>query len=104
VFDQIKLSLQIHFAEEWNELHHLQIMEALGGDQLWVDRFFAQHAAIVYYWVLIVFFLVSPSLSYGFSELIEVRHSSVKDQLSQGLRAYDTNGGGGVIQHVCRQV
>lgn len=23
---------KIHFAEEWNELHHLLIMEALGGD------------------------------------------------------------------------
>eukprot|EP00884_Botryococcus_braunii_P010314 jgi/Botrbrau1/19284/Bobra.0073s0027.1 len=62
---------KIHFAEEWNELHHLQIMEALGGDQLWIDRFLAQHAAIVYYWVLILFFLISPSQSYGFSELIE---------------------------------
>ena len=27
-----------HFAEEWNEMHHLQIMEALGGDRLWLDR------------------------------------------------------------------
>ena len=25
---------KIHFAEEWNELHHLQIMESLGGDQV----------------------------------------------------------------------
>ena len=33
---------QVHFAEEYNELHHLQIMESLGGDQLWLDRFFAQ--------------------------------------------------------------
>lgn len=22
---------KVHFAEEWNELHHLQIMESLGG-------------------------------------------------------------------------
>ena len=29
----------MHFAEEWNELHHLQIMESLGGDALWdVDK------------------------------------------------------------------
>jgi hypothetical protein len=63
-------------SQEWNELHHLQaslrgrpsalnpavpndglrltancgahqIMESLGGDELWVDRFIAQHAAIV---------------------------------------------------------
>jgi len=42
------------------ELHDLpllalprQIMEALGGDQAWFDRFCAYHAAIVYYWVLV---------------------------------------------------
>lgn len=65
--------LQVHFAEEWNELHHLQIMEALGGDQLWVDRFMAQHAAVFYYWVLIAFYAFVPSLAYMFSELVEVR-------------------------------
>lgn len=65
---------QIHFAEEWNELHHLQIMESLGGDQYWVDRFAAQHAAVFYYWVLVFFFAFSPELAYIFSELVEVRH------------------------------
>jgi hypothetical protein len=25
--------LKVHFAESWNELHHLLIMEALGGDR-----------------------------------------------------------------------
>lgn len=66
---------KIHFAEEWNELHHLQIMEALGGDQLWVDRFMAEHAAVFYYWVLVVMYLISPSASYAFSELVEVGSS-----------------------------
>ena len=51
---------KVHFAEEWNELHHLQIMESLGGDQLWLDRFIAEHSAIVYYWLLIAFYLFSP--------------------------------------------
>lgn len=41
---------KVHFAEEVNEVHHLQIMEALGGDQLWIDRFIAQHAAVLYFW------------------------------------------------------
>ena len=62
---------RIHFAEEWNELHHLLIMEALGGDRKWIDRFMAGHSAIVYYWVLIVMWLISPTLAYNFSELIE---------------------------------
>lgn len=52
-------------------MQHLQIMESLGGDQVWVDRFLAQHSAILYYWVLVGFFVVSPSFSYQFSELLE---------------------------------
>jgi ubiquinol oxidase len=62
---------KVHFAEEWNELHHLQIMESLGGDQLWIDRFMAEHAAIFYYWILVLMYAISPSSSYALSELIE---------------------------------
>jgi ubiquinol oxidase len=29
--------LKVHFAESWNELHHLLIMEELGGDKMWID-------------------------------------------------------------------
>jgi len=61
----------VHLAEEDNELHHLLIMESLGGDQRWLDRFFAQHGAIAYYWVLVAFFIVDPRWSYNFSRLIE---------------------------------
>ncbi|MEG4317993.1 MULTISPECIES: alternative oxidase [unclassified Microcoleus] len=28
--------LKVHLAETWNELHHLLIMEELGGDRLWI--------------------------------------------------------------------
>lgn len=62
---------RIHFAEEMNELNHLLIMEYLGGDQEWSVRFLAQHSSIVYYFVLIGLWVISPSLAYGFSELIE---------------------------------
>jgi hypothetical protein len=61
----------VHFAEEWNELHHLQIMESLGGDRQWIDRFLAEHAGVIYYWVIIAFYAASPSASYAFSELVE---------------------------------
>lgn len=63
---------KVHFAEEWNEMHHLKIMESLGGDRLWPDRFAAQHAAFFYYWILNVMFLISPKVAYNFSELIEM--------------------------------
>lgn len=62
---------RVHFAEELNELNHLLIMISLGGDQNWRVRFLAQHAAIVYYFVLIGLWLASPTLAYNFSELIE---------------------------------
>lgn len=62
---------KIHFAQEWNEMHHLLIMEALGGDKRWTDRFLARHAAFIYFWVLCGIFFLSPALAYNFSELIE---------------------------------
>lgn len=62
---------RVHFAEEFNEYHHLLIWEALGGDQEWRVRFFAQHSAIVYFFGLIFVWVLSPSLAYNFSELIE---------------------------------
>jgi len=62
---------KVHFAEEWNEMHHLMIMESLGGDQAWIDRFLAQHAAVFYFWLLCLFYAVSPQLAYKFSVLVE---------------------------------
>eukprot|EP00538_Stauroneis_constricta_P011340 CAMPEP_0119571404 /NCGR_PEP_ID=MMETSP1352-20130426/44092_1 /TAXON_ID=265584 /ORGANISM="Stauroneis constricta, Strain CCMP1120" /LENGTH=638 /DNA_ID=CAMNT_0007621083 /DNA_START=620 /DNA_END=2537 /DNA_ORIENTATION=+ len=62
---------RIHFAEEINEYRHLLIMESLGGDQQWWVRFLAQHSSIVYFVVLCTLFLISPTLSYKFSDLLE---------------------------------
>jgi hypothetical protein len=47
-------------------------MEALGGDLRWGDRFLAEHAALAYYWVLVLVYLASPAASYQFMEMIEV--------------------------------
>jgi ubiquinol oxidase len=63
--------MNIHHAEELNEAFHLAVMESLGGDRRWGDRFMAFHAAIAYYWFLVVMFFLSPASSYGFSELLE---------------------------------
>jgi len=38
--------MKVHFAEADNELHHLLIMEALGGSERFQDRVFAQHSAV----------------------------------------------------------
>lgn len=63
--------LKVHFAESWNELHHLLIMESLGGSQHWIDRFLAQHVALLYYWIIVGLYLISPSSAYHFMELVE---------------------------------
>lgn len=62
---------KVHYAEEWNELHHLLIMEALGADKKWSDRFLGYHCAILYYWLLIATYLFSPAVAYQFMELLE---------------------------------
>jgi len=62
---------RVHFAEEWNEVQHLKIMEALGGDKNWIDRFLGRHAALFYFVILNHIWLISPSFAYNFSELIE---------------------------------
>ena len=49
----------------------LQIMESLGGDNAWIDRFVAQHSAIVYFWGVMVLYALSPKHAYQFSELVE---------------------------------
>ena len=63
--------LKVHFAESWNELHHLLIMESLGGSDRWVDRFLARHVALLYYWIIVGLYIVSPRAAYYFMELVE---------------------------------
>ncbi|KAJ4704001.1 Ubiquinol oxidase [Melia azedarach] len=63
--------LKVHFAESWNEMHHLLIMEELGGNACWFDRFLAQHIAIIYYIVTVLMYALSPRMAYHFSECVE---------------------------------
>jgi ubiquinol oxidase len=63
--------LKIHFAETWNELHHLLIMESLGGSDQWGDRFLAQHIAMAYYWIVVPLYMLFPRYAYYMMELIE---------------------------------
>ncbi|XP_028779622.1 ubiquinol oxidase 4, chloroplastic/chromoplastic-like isoform X2 [Neltuma alba] len=63
--------LKVHFAESWNEMHHLLIMEELGGNSWWFDRFLAQHIAIAYYFMTVLMYAISPRMAYHFSECVE---------------------------------
>lgn len=63
--------LKVHFAESWNELHHLLIAESLGGNRYWIDRFVAHAGAFVYYWIIVLVYLLSPRSAYHFMQLVE---------------------------------
>lgn len=63
--------LKVHFAESWNEMHHLLIMEELGGNAWWFDRFLSQHIAIFYYFMTAFMYILSPRMAYHFSECVE---------------------------------
>ena len=63
--------LKVHFAETMNEFHHLLIMESMGGDERFVDRFFAQHMAVAYYFIACGMYLLSPRMAYNLSEQVE---------------------------------
>jgi ubiquinol oxidase len=63
--------LKVHFAETWNELHHLLIMESLGGDRYWIDRAIAQHIALAYYWIVVILYMLTPKYAYYLMQLIE---------------------------------
>lgn len=62
---------KVHFAQSYGEQHHLMIMESLGGNGRWFDRFIAQHTAIFYYWAVFACYLISPKWSYYFMQLVE---------------------------------
>ncbi|CAL5014270.1 unnamed protein product [Urochloa decumbens] len=66
--------IKVHFAESWNELHHLLIMEELGGNSLWIDRFLARFMAFFYYFMTVGMYMLSPRMAYHFSECVE-RHA-----------------------------
>ncbi|MEO1208505.1 MAG: alternative oxidase [Cyanobacteria bacterium J06638_20] len=63
--------LKVHFAESWNELHHLLIMEALGGDKSWIDRLLSRSVALLYYWIIVSIYVVNPRAAYHFMEMVE---------------------------------
>ncbi|CAN1129712.1 Ubiquinol oxidase 4, chloroplastic/chromoplastic [Linum perenne] len=72
--------IKVHFAESWNEMHHLLIMEELGGNNWWFDRFLAQHVAVFYYFMTVFMYALSPRMAYHFSECVEHHAFSTYDK------------------------
>ncbi|MEP0873823.1 plastoquinol terminal oxidase [Trichocoleus desertorum AS-A10] len=63
--------LKVHFAESWNELHHLLIAESLGGNDHWYDRSLARIGGLIYYWVIVLVYILNPRAAYHFMQHVE---------------------------------
>jgi hypothetical protein len=55
--------MRVHYAEADNELHHLLIMESLGGNSSAIDRTVAQTMAFFYYWYVVMVYTLSQPVS-----------------------------------------
>jgi ubiquinol oxidase len=72
--------IKLHFAETWNELHHLLIMEALGGNDRFSDRWVAQHIAFFYYWLVVILYMTAPAVAYDMMSKIEAHAYNTYDE------------------------
>jgi len=64
--------MEEHFAQTLNETEHLEYMESRGGNAYWVDRAFARHLVLIYYWVNVVYYWVAPRSAYHLSYEVEI--------------------------------
>ncbi len=64
-------AMRTHYAQADNEVHHLLIMEALGGNSRGIDRFLAHTMAFTYYWFVVLVFLWKEQAAYHLNEIIE---------------------------------
>lgn len=60
-----------HFAQTVNETEHLEYMESIGGNRYWIDRVFAKHLVLVYYWSMVFYYLINPIGAYDLNEKVE---------------------------------
>ena len=65
-----------HFAQSLNETEHLEYTESRGGSAHWVDRAFARHLVLIYYWINVVYYWVAPRAAYHLSYEVEI-HAAV---------------------------
>jgi hypothetical protein len=60
-----------HFEQTINETEHLIEMERRGGSDRWIDRVFAYHLVLVYYWSMVVYYFIDPVSAYHLNSGIE---------------------------------
>ena len=72
--------MEEHFAQTLNETEHLEYMESRGGNSYWVDRFFARHLVLIYYWVNVVYYWLAPRTAYDLSYGVEIHAAETYDK------------------------
>ena len=60
-----------HFYQALNETEHLEEMELREGNKYWIDRFFAKHLVLLYYWIMVAYYLINPINAYDINMKIE---------------------------------
>ena len=63
--------MEEHFAQTLNETEHLEHMESRGGNAYWIDRAFAKHLVLIYYWIMVVYYGLFPVSAYDLNERVE---------------------------------
>ncbi len=66
----ISLMIQ-HFEQTLNETEHLEYMESLGGNDAFVDRLLAKALVLIYYWVMVFYYMLSPKNAYHLNMEVE---------------------------------
>ncbi|BCU99499.1 MAG: hypothetical protein CM15mV28_0670 [Thaumasvirus sp.] len=63
--------MEEHFGQTLNETEHLEHMESRGGNAYWIDRAFAKHLVLIYYWIMVVYYGLFPVSAYDLNERVE---------------------------------
>jgi hypothetical protein len=61
-----------HFEQTLNETEHLEYMELHGGSDRWIDRFFAKHLVLLYFWIMVVYYFIDPINAYHLNSEVEL--------------------------------
>ena len=69
--EKTMILMKEHFYQAINETEHLKEMEKRGGDRFWIDRFLARHLVLVYYWIMVFYYFLSPANAYDVNIKIE---------------------------------
>jgi hypothetical protein len=79
--------MRAHYFQADNELHHMLIMEALGGDYIReIDRFLANTMAFFYYWFVVLVFSWNEQAAYHLNEVVEDYSYKMYEKVSNSAR------------------